>query len=116
MPRVSPMTRSSAYLSAVSADFIIDLYHRYLRDPASVDAAWKPYFDDLYGDAGPQVTAARLIDAWRQRGHFAARLDPLGLWSPAEPPELSPGLDAAALDAPLAPPATVGRDCATLRA
>jgi 2-oxoglutarate dehydrogenase E1 component len=94
---------------AVSADYIIDLYHRYLRDPNAVDASWKPYFDDLWGQSGKTaargsseffVAAARLVEAYRQRGHLAADLDPLHLWRPLMPPELNPdahGLDATAL-------------------
>jgi 2-oxoglutarate dehydrogenase E1 component len=100
----------SAPFPAASADFIIDLYHRYLRDPGSVDPGWRPFFEDIYGppaDAkstatpGVEAAAARLIEAYRQRGHFAAKLDPLSLWAPASPPELLPatyGIDDAALD------------------
>jgi 2-oxoglutarate dehydrogenase E1 component len=95
---------------AVSADYIIDLYHRYLRDPNAVDSSWKPYFDDLWGSPSTlggrrngdlEVAAARLVDAYRQRGHLAARLDPLNLWRPSLPPDLDPaahGIDAAALE------------------
>lgn len=83
---------------AVSADFITDLYHRYLRDPESVDPGWRPYFQDLYGrpsskavsvGAKANVVAARLINAYRQYGYYAAQLDPLSLWRPPEQPELT---------------------------
>jgi len=85
-------------LPAVSAEYILDLYHRYLRDPRSVDASWQPYFDEFFGGATVggsaharlEVAAARLIEAYRQRGHFAAKLDPLEMWSPPEAPELRP--------------------------
>ena len=95
---------------AVSADYIIDLYHRYLSDPSSVDPSWKPYFDELWGrapvlggsrDVALEVAAARLTDAYRGRGHMAADLDPLGLWQRTRPPELDPaffGIDATAMD------------------
>ncbi|HEU5068698.1 MAG TPA: 2-oxoglutarate dehydrogenase E1 component [Sphingomicrobium sp.] len=107
-------------IPAVSAEYIIDLYHRYLRDPASVDAGWQPYFDELWGkhtvpptarNVALEVAAARLTEAYRQRGHFAAQLDPLGLWRPPLPPELEPttyGIDAAALDEPIQAPALLG--------
>ena len=104
----------------VSAEFITDLYHRYLRDPRSVDASWKPYFEELFGNgariggAAParlEAAAMRLIDTYRQRGHFAAKLDPLGMWSPPEIPELHPethGIELDELDVeleiPQAPP------------
>lgn len=106
-------------LPAVSAEYVTDLYHRFLRDPRSVDASWYPYFDQLFGDgitvgastpARLEAAAARLIEAYRQRGHFAATLDPLGLWSPPDAPELRPEAYAVAssdldieLDVPSAP-------------
>lgn len=86
-------------LPAVSAEFVLDLYHRYLRDPRSVDAGWKPYFDELFGKswtvggsspAGLEAASVGLIEAYRRRGYFAAKLDPLGLWSPPDTPELRP--------------------------
>lgn len=84
---------------AVSAEYIIDLYHRYLCDPKSVDHSWIPYFEDLWGrsslvgtgaNAVLEVGAARLIDAYRARGHMAANLDPLGLWERTACPDLDP--------------------------
>ena len=72
---------------------------------------WKPYFDELFGGAtlgsnavpaSLEAAAVHLIEAFRQRGHFAAKLDPLGLWSPPQAPELRPqdhGVDAELLDA-----------------
>jgi 2-oxoglutarate dehydrogenase E1 component len=94
---------------AVNADFVIDLYHRYLRDPAAVDASWKPFFEDFYGSTttdsqpprGLEGTAVRLLEAFRQRGHLIADLDPLGLRQNDRPPDLQPqnyGLDEAELD------------------
>jgi 2-oxoglutarate dehydrogenase E1 component len=105
---------------AISAEFITDLYHRYLRDPRSVDASWQPYFEQLFGKSATvggaasaklEAAAARLIEAYLQRGHFAAKLDPLGMWSPPEAPELRPethGVEPVELDVeleiPQAPP------------
>ena len=45
-----------------------------------------------------------MIEAYRQRGHFAASLDPLGLWAPPQPIDLTPaahGIHDASLDATL---------------
>jgi len=111
MPGWAIETRTfSVSFPAVSADYIVDLYERYLRNPRSVDASWMPYFDELWGrgptigrhaDSAVDVAAARLIDAYRQRGHLAAGLDPLGLWHPPQPPDLDPrfhGIADAALD------------------
>ena len=84
---------------AVSAEYIIDLYDRYIRDPKSVDASWLPYFEEMWG-RGPivgngantavEVGAAGLVGAYRIHGHMAAKLDPLGLWHRAVPPEIDP--------------------------
>ena len=98
---------------AVSAEYIVDLYHRYLRDPKAVDPSWFPYFDQLWGgglavdggaDAALEVAAAGLVNAYRLHGHMAAKLDPLGLWSRAAVPELDPafhGIGATAMDGSL---------------
>lgn len=113
---------------AVSADYVIDLYHRYMCDPKSVDPSWKPYFDELWGraptiggaaDARLEVGAARLIDAYRSRGHMAAALDPLGLWQRARPPELDPafhGIDETSMDSEITSPAALGVVTPTPRA
>jgi len=95
---------------AVSAEYIIDLYHRYIRDPNSVDPSWLPYFEELWGggpvigkaaDAALDAGAAGLVNAYRQHGHMAAALDPLGLWQREAPPDLDPafhGIEADAMD------------------
>jgi 2-oxoglutarate dehydrogenase E1 component len=41
----------SSQLSGGNAAFIEELYEQYLRDPASVDAKWKTYFDGFGGHA-----------------------------------------------------------------
>ncbi|WP_240125198.1 2-oxoglutarate dehydrogenase E1 component [Thermomonas alba] len=97
--------------------YIEDLYEQYLVAPDSVDPKWKHYFDGLRGrEAGDvphsaviaQIAQAareaahaapcagdererhvgRLITAYRSRGHLAAKLDPLGLTPPLNPPDL----------------------------
>lgn len=125
--RAAVMSESNLSFPAVNADFIIDLYHRYIRDPQSVDPGWKPYFDDLYGRGDDEAPAARpgleaavtrLIEAYRQRGHFAARLDPLGLWAPPAPSDLSPeaqGIVTASLDAELDLEGVLGLGRCTVR-
>jgi 2-oxoglutarate dehydrogenase E1 component len=113
---------------AVSADFVIDLYHQYLRNPDSVDRGWKPFFEEFYGPAGNYTTepsvrleaaAARLIEAYRQWGYFTAALEPLSLWAPPAMPDLLPasyGVDEAALDIPVRTPSIYGFECCgTLR-
>ena len=45
-------------LFGANAPFIEELYERYLADPASVDAEWRAYFDELRGDAADVVARA----------------------------------------------------------
>src|SRR5512143_719529 len=89
--------------------FVEKLYFEYLADPGAVDPTWRAYFDTLprvpAPPAGPfpararraaaaslrdgalavseaealQHRVDRLVEAYRERGHVHARLDPLGL-------------------------------------
>ena len=89
--------------------FVERLYFDYLADPGSVDPTWRAYFESLprvpappdgsfvarprrgavpsFAEAAQAVTEAellqhrvdRLVEAYRERGHVHARLDPLGL-------------------------------------
>lgn len=78
-----------------NAAYIQALYEDYIRNPASVDEAWRNYFAQSTTEGGtpalqtspgapsvPQLRAARafgeLVDAIRLHGHRQARLDPLG--------------------------------------
>ncbi len=67
----------------------LDLYARYLKDPASVPADWRVRFAEL---DGPSTLIAddgeRVADLFRIYGHRQARLDPLGLNNGAACPEL----------------------------
>src|SRR5262252_5652522 len=66
---------------------IEDAYQRWRQDPQSVDPSWRYFFEGFElggaGAAGPAADAhcqsgiIRLIDAYRDLGHFLARLDPL---------------------------------------
>ncbi|MBO9829092.1 2-oxoglutarate dehydrogenase E1 component [Xanthomonas sp. A2111] len=108
----------SSQLAGGNAAYIEDLYEQYLVSPDSIDPKWKTYFDGFQGrDAGDvphsaviaHITSAarqaansgtgpsgdererhvgRLITAYRSRGHLGARLDPLGLTPPVNPPDL----------------------------
>ncbi|KRG43990.1 2-oxoglutarate dehydrogenase subunit E1 [Stenotrophomonas pictorum JCM 9942] len=109
----------SSQLAGGNASYIEDLYEQYLVSPDSVDPKWKSYFDGFKGrEAGDVPHSAaialiteaaknasnagaagagderernvgRLITAYRSRGHLGARLDPLGLTPPVNPPDLS---------------------------
>jgi 2-oxoglutarate dehydrogenase E1 component len=123
--------------------FVESLYYAWLSDPASVDEAWRRYFESLppgslaeaaapaafprrradgggarARTAGPdaafQAKVDLLVETYREYGHLRARLDPLGLVRPAEPFSLDVfGLSAADLDRPTADPE--GRGDRTLR-
>ncbi|HEX2187513.1 MAG TPA: 2-oxoglutarate dehydrogenase E1 component [Longimicrobiaceae bacterium] len=90
-----------------NAGYVLDLYERYLRDPASVDGGWQDFFRSFTppaeGAAAPAegapaaggydpdtiVAAHELAEAIRARGHTAARLSPIA--PPADPdPALRP--------------------------
>lgn len=101
------------------------LYQEYQQNPSSIPQEWTSYFAAALGpspsnngvlqptyDAGSLselasffLKAVRLVRAFRERGHLAAKLDPLG--RPRKtPPELTPayyGFSEADLDRPIPP-------------
>jgi 2-oxoglutarate dehydrogenase E1 component len=104
-------------------ELIDEYYERWRNDPSSVDASWRHFFEGFEVGASrngavahpqpvPSAPAAsslagvpRLIDAYREIGHYLARLDPLRL-TPArtrhDALELSEfGLSDADLDRPV---------------
>jgi 2-oxoglutarate dehydrogenase E1 component len=93
-----------------NAGYVLELYERFTRDPASVEQGWRDYFASvspadvqaLEAAAAPSTAAApsasapaadvdklfaarELGRAIRARGHTAARLNPLGSGEPADP-------------------------------
>ncbi len=74
---------------------IEDAYRRWRDDPQSVDGSWRYFFEgfELGGaraalpaaDSHCQTGIVRLIDAYRDLGHFLARLDPLSEQRTAHP-------------------------------
>jgi 2-oxoglutarate dehydrogenase E1 component len=89
-----------------NAPFVEELYQRYLANPETVDEEWRDYFARLtngpvsvqpsakVGDSIPTLDIERharvlqLIDAYRERGHLQATLDPLGIMPKRSHPEL----------------------------
>jgi len=77
--------------------YVLELYDRYRRDPASVDeatraffAGWRPpsqagFAPPPQADFDTIVAVANLAQAIRSLGHLAARLDPLGGSPPGDP-------------------------------
>jgi 2-oxoglutarate dehydrogenase E1 component len=100
-----PSDAPPAAPSASNLGFVEDLYFAWREDPASVDEAWRAYFETLppAPDAAPAPAAwpartvregngsraddreafrlrvDRLTRAWRTFGHMQSDLDPLGL-------------------------------------
>jgi len=172
----------TSFLYGGNADYVEDLYARYERDPASVDAEWQSFFqslkderkdvessargpswakpnwplqpkDDLVaaldgnweetgrriGDkikaqaksTGVDITASdvqnaardslhalMLIRAYRIRGHFHAKLDPLGLQKEPDEAELDPksyGFGEADLDRKIFLDKVLGLEFGTIR-
>lgn len=84
------------------------LYHDYQQNPADIPAEWQSYFATFGNGVVANGTASmapeatlpadfadfvlrveRLVRSYRERGHLAAQIDPLGRPRPA-PPELDP--------------------------
>ena len=66
---------ASTPLSGANASYVEALYEQYLRDPASVDAAWRSYFDALPSRDGPERAHSPVIAAVAARtqaGRLAA--------------------------------------------
>jgi len=87
------------YLRSVNAEYIDELFARYLEDPYSIDPSWQYFFDGLelgndIGSDGVAVEApapaaagldlsseakvADLINSYRELGRLLANLNPLG--------------------------------------
>src|SRR5262249_32405952 len=80
------MTRTT-FATRWNLDALKDAYQRWQQDPASVEEGWRFFFEGfelrssqaaLPGlDTRAQYGIIRLIDAYRDLGHFVAHLDPL---------------------------------------
>ncbi len=76
---------SGSFATRWNLDAIEDAYQRWRRDPNSVDSSWRTFFEGfalgLSRPAGPETAAQagiiRLIEAYRDLGHFLAHVDPL---------------------------------------
>ncbi len=90
---LTQMERSTV-ANRANLDLIEDLYQRWLNDPSSVEASWRFFFEgyelgrEPRGPAASSVDAdtarsqaavTRLINAYREFGHYLADLDPLKL-------------------------------------
>jgi 2-oxoglutarate dehydrogenase E1 component len=89
--------------TGLNRGYVLELYERYRRDPASVDPEsralfekWTPPAQDdtsapILAEAPPLQTvvgAVNLAESIRRYGHLAAQLDPLGIRQPIGDPSL----------------------------
>ena len=97
------MTRSTV-ASRGNLELIDENYRRWQADPTAVDPSWQSFFEGYelaLGGQGPpggtpapadadidaaraQAAVTRLVEAYREVGHYLADLDPLGLARPAD--------------------------------
>src|SRR5215471_8383720 len=79
-----------------NAAYVLELYERYRRDPNSVDAATRAFFEqwnppqETVTESTPLATnkivaTVNLAQAIRGFGHLKAQLDPLGFPAPGDP-------------------------------
>src|SRR5262245_4719574 len=80
---MAPSTLGSRW----NLDAVEDAYRRWRQDPAAVDESWRWFFEGYElaaraeaaaPQAGTERSLVRLINAYRDLGHFVAHLDPLG--------------------------------------
>ena len=99
----------SSHISAGHADYLESLYEIYITDPENLSTEWQSFFNNLPSDSNSsrdishqtiinefrnlprtsillneeiderQGKVIRLIQAYRNRGHQEAKLDPLGM-------------------------------------
>ena len=84
----------ATFASAANLNIVEDYFERWRADPTSVDASWRIFFEgfelgreprsasaDVFDRdaARAQAAVTRLIDAYREYGHYLADLDPLKL-------------------------------------
>src|SRR5207302_1668309 len=93
------MSRRADFILQANAAYIDEQHRRWLENPRSVPEDWALFFAGVdFGETGRSGTAAgqdtafALVHAYREFGHWVARLDPL-----ADTPQPShPSLDLAA--------------------
>src|SRR5579885_1988481 len=110
-----------------NAGYVLELYERYQRDPASVDAETRAFFEQWSPDgafalaeapAAPPgqpafhvnkvIGATALAHGIRARGHLGAHLDPLGTEPPGDPALLLETYGLTEADLAALPPDVVG--------
>ncbi len=119
-------------MNVFSHDYVESLYQQFLRDPGSVSADWRSYFESFGSIDGSVAGAAargaesvahlqdrvdQLVRGFRVRGHLEARIDPLAIPRPTNR-ELNPesyGLLPADMDKKFSSATIFGDSFRTLR-
>ncbi len=80
---------SSQSLSSENLQYIENLYSMYKNDPQSVEQKWRDFFSGVDfatisggGISTKELNVYNLIQAYRDYGHFQAKLDPLSMQTP----------------------------------
>src|SRR5688500_14719660 len=83
------------FINRANAEYIDLQYYKYQTDPRPVDAHWPARLARSEAGGGRQIGSAAtgsgpmsyedIVHAYRELGHFVARLDPLGHNRPAHP-------------------------------
>ena len=96
-------TQNFEYLRSVNADYIDEVYARYLENPSDVDSSWRYFFDGVYlGEATAlaergldaqvdwvaELKVYQLIQAYKNYGHLIANINPIYA-QPDSSPELA---------------------------
>jgi 2-oxoglutarate dehydrogenase E1 component len=90
----------------INAGYVEDLHHQWRRSPEAIPASWRSFFeshenaavtgshaeagyamraDTVLAEAAVRARVYELVNAYRVRGHFFARVDPLGAPTDASP-------------------------------
>ncbi|HRF10195.1 MAG TPA: 2-oxoglutarate dehydrogenase E1 component [Xanthobacteraceae bacterium] len=80
---------NSSFLYGGNASYIEDLYARYEKNPASVDAEWRAFFEQLSGDDAASIEQSAKGPSWKRpewpliaNGELVAAMD--GNWAATE--------------------------------
>ena len=125
-----------SYFQGANAAYIDQIFEQYRKDPDSVEESWRSFFEGLElgsemsgsavtipkpnplhsADLNKESKVTEVINFFRSRGRFLAKLDPLGIKPPQETFELkSYGLSEADLAESFTAGSLIGLGKATLR-
>jgi 2-oxoglutarate dehydrogenase E1 component len=124
------------YFQGANASYIDQIFEQYRKDPSSVEDTWRSFFEGMElgaemadggatrtntnplqsSDLNKEAKVTEVINYFRSRGRFLAKLDPLGMKPPQERFELKNfGLSEADLGETFTAGSIIGLGKATLR-